>query len=352
MEDFVQQIPVQQSEEPDFEALELQTMEKTKLLFEYEMTSVLLNFRNEVKNLKGKDVSEYLDMEVPKASVDFTAPDIQLESVGFTQIPGRISFDTTASADIKASVNISELPEIHSVSVGMSCGDVSALPLKTIDGVNIPTVSVPDISGCAAAVTEKTVAAAVPEKMVFSPEIKSQQLIMPDITVPDTEIQFSGIKTADLSGNITKPSIHIDDAQGFKTPVLPEVRAVSIENGSAFENVSISAIEMKNDVQLAEISVPVQEVGVISLPEIQVKEISDVTPVIVDIPEKYSSVDIAAAPSVKKPDGIIIADISKGFCFPEIPPAETKTAEYPDIPEKPDFSAYYKDILDSLRAEN
>ena len=71
------------------EKQELTSIERAKALFEYEMTEVLLNFKNEVRAVKDSPAAEYINMEVPKSGVAYDAPDIAVE--GAIRRPRRTS---------------------------------------------------------------------------------------------------------------------------------------------------------------------------------------------------------------------------------------------------------------------
>ena len=72
---------------------EQSSLERAKALFEYEMTEVLLNFRQEAATMKGRDSSEYLSMEVPSAGVEYAAPAVALEGIGYEDKDTRVTLD-------------------------------------------------------------------------------------------------------------------------------------------------------------------------------------------------------------------------------------------------------------------
>ena len=58
---------------------EMSSLDKAKELFEYEMTDVLLNFRNEVSQLRNDPNAEFLRREYKTPEFDFTAPELTVQ---------------------------------------------------------------------------------------------------------------------------------------------------------------------------------------------------------------------------------------------------------------------------------
>lgn len=270
---------------------ELTDIDKAKALFEYEMTQVLLGFKNEVKKMKAKDVSEYLGMDVPDAGVEYSAPEADVKGIGYTDAHSPEMQEIT--------------PQEAQISVNVS----------------VPEASVVDLSfGC-----EYTVSASVSvpaEKTVGSLAIKGDFEPSSQVSVPE-------------AGKVSVPAVG-----------AAQVKAVTVHK---YSDVPAAAVPVPAKVEAGDISV--------SVPAAEKAQI----PALTGVTDVSASVK-ADVPAAVDADGFVLAAAEVGSvnvsvpdtAVPEIPAVsspEPKVAEYPAIPPKPDFSAIYSDIIESVRAE-
>ena len=93
--------------------VKLADIEEKKEQFEHEMTQVMLAFKNEAKNLKAKDVSEYLEMDIGKAGVEFNPSEFEVKGVNAASAPEiKEIMPAEGTNEISLSINAVELPSV------------------------------------------------------------------------------------------------------------------------------------------------------------------------------------------------------------------------------------------------
>ncbi len=155
MDNKEQELSLQQQEE----LLKYSDPERVKELFEYEMTQVLLGFKEEKVRFSRRDVSEYIDMELPDADVQYSTPDIELKGIEYenaeelkplengipevkitdTVIPGaqaaKISINTDMPDNIELAAPIVNAADLKSRSVTFTAAEVE---LVSSFGISTP----------------------------------------------------------------------------------------------------------------------------------------------------------------------------------------------------------------------
>ncbi|MBR1481560.1 MAG: hypothetical protein IJ598_01185 [Ruminococcus sp.] len=247
-------------------------IEKAKELFEYEMTEVLLNFRQEAASMKGTPSAEYLGMEVPSAGVAYAPAELTVEGIGYQQPDTAVALDTaaiqtdlppvcvavpeTAAVELstEATVEIDDsafvaaavpavapvtLPAAQPPAVAVAVPEVRADADFTVPPAKAPTavpVSVPPAVqaqydfGAAPAVSA-TVGVAAAEAVVLPPLPKAAQ---PTLAVAVEEIQAPAVPTPAPVRPAELPPMHIPEASAvsltldappttFAQPTLPDI---------------------------------------------------------------------------------------------------------------------------------
>lgn len=260
----------------------LTDMEEAKELFEYEMTAVLLNFKNEVDEI-GKDVNtEYIEMEIDKPELEYKAPEIELSGIAYEQ------------AEIKNSLN----------EVSLSAGEIG---IELSSDVSSPEVSVKTDVGKPEVDKEafKASAVSVPAALEIPKVGDVQKQYVTDIAVAVELPKISvPVGLDDVRSAVEAPSVSVPDTdisqQAFELPQAEKPQA---------------------DIKGTEVSAISREMFGISPAE---KVELSITPI-----------------SVTETD----------IKVPELPKNDISMPKYPEVPEKPDFSAYYEDILTAVGKE-
>lgn len=268
----------------------LTDMKEAKELFEYEMTAVLLNVKGSFGEMNKEAGSEYLDMEVPKTEIDYKAPDIELSGIGYT-----------ASDEIKTEAFSAEPFRVQSPDITLGTADTTVHQFDA--GSFRPAI---DKGAFAAAAVSGT------DSISFGTDFEK-----PDLSAAKT----AAAEKAALGTGVSAQAL-ISGAESAKTAVKPEV--------------SIGA---------AETAVP--EISAFGkLPEQKVTGKVGVT-----LPD--SSVSAAyTLPAAEKPEvKAAVPKLGIGFEMPVFQKSGTTAPKFPEIPEKPDHSAYISEILDSIRQE-
>ncbi len=262
---------------------EMSSLDKAKELFEYEMTDVLLNFRNEVSQLRNDPNAEFLRREYKTPEFDFTAPELTVQK-------SELSFGS----------------DVQEINVECKSVEGSLVDVQAVKGA---AGNVPDAAVSAGFVSEfeapspVKVSVSMPQGAPAAFEKVSVQTDKVSVSVPETKITAPG----NIAADIEKPQI------------------------------SVGSFETNVKEQLFSKSVPVQ------LEAVRVTEMPDRKP-------DTDAFDIPA-PSLSKPTvSIDEAKFGEKIVCPEFPEASAEI-EYPEMPEKPDFSSYIEDILASVGAE-
>ena len=290
----------------------LTDIDRAKELFEYEMTAVLLNLKGEFENV-GKDIeNEYLEMEVPEPKLEYASPELEAEGVRLEcELPGSV-----------------ELSGIEPVSVSLEGFEAAGAPVP--GEVALTSIEAVDISAA-----REAIAGIAPSEV--------GKVSMPSVPAS---------VTVNVAGAL--PSAGFVQAKTPSVPKLPEaekVQGVSVDmpvgevRAEAFE---IPAVDRPEAVITGLEEIPVEAEQSFELPPVQVESITvgygpaetgEFTAPELSAPE-VERIEVGAVP----PEEI-------SFKFPEIHLQKAALPEYPEMPEKPDFSADIEEILAAVRAE-
>ena len=273
---------------------ELIDVEEKKEQFEHEMTQVMLAFKNEVKNLKANDVSEYLEMDIGKAGVEFTPSEFEVKEMQTVSAPELASIEQIKGTE-EISVNIAP-PEYKAV-------DIKALSFedKPVPSVNteIPQAFKTDFKADADISVSSVETAVIPEV---------------SFTAPSSDYEVS------LSLSNTVPAQSVAFASELSQVQVKELDVSVPETGSTAVNAPLSA---------PDISVSLSE----KLPDASV--MTDRLVLKETEPQSFSvaAVDTAAPQIPELPKPAAIAEVTAA------------------IPPKPDFTSYYSEIIEAVNAE-
>lgn len=283
----------------------LTDLDKAKEIFEYEMTEVLLGFKNEVKQNMHRDINaEYMQMETPSAGVEFTPPEVDIKGPeGIPQVgTAKISAEGLSAADI----------EIKGISLPASGFGFKAAAFEGADVGEGVKIAVP------------------------SSTVKSEGFGIP--AAGEVEARVSAEIKALSTANIAEAGKGIKAAEtelaGVKIADVPSPKAVPkdgpVEIGSL--GVKVPDTEGKQlKAQIPAAAEPEVKAG-ISLPDIDAAAIAagraDEVEIKVKVDEGKSFEDTVS--EMQKPQPAIV---------------------YPEIPPMPDFSSDINDILNTVRSE-
>ena len=339
-------MPEQNAAEQPAEKQEMTSIERAKELFEYEMTEVLLNFRSEVSTMRGKAASGYVNREVPKAGVAYEAPDIAVAGIDYTEENTDIALDTDAvRADFAVSFD-GAVPEIPVFT--QQTAVTTEAPAFTAEVPDVPQVSIPEMQ----AAEVQTVTAEVPDIPVFRADAlfaaPKAQTAAVSVAVPEAQIGAS----------FALPSAEQGEAPVMNTDV-PPVDAARFAVGAvssadvAVENTAVPTVAIPEPaaVSLEQPALSIAEVSAPAVPAISVQ--TDAAFPAIDVPQTESVslvYDEKKAPTVEI--DVAVPDAALPTLSIGIPEnRETAPVLYPEIPEKPDFSAYYAEITEAIKQE-
>ncbi len=316
-------MPEQNAAEQPAEKQEMTSIERAKELFEYEMTEVLLNFRSEVSTMRGKAAPGYVNREVPKAGVAYEAPDIAVAGIDYTEENTDIALDTDAvRADFAVSFD-GAVPEIPVFT--QQTAVTTEAPAFTAEVPDIPVFRADALFAAPKAQTA-AVSVAVPEAQIGAsfalPSAEQGEAPVMNTDVPPVDaarFAVGAVSTAEVTvENIEVPVVAIAEpaAVSLEQPALsiaevsaPAVPAISVQTDAAFPAIDVPQTESVSLVY-DEKKAPTVEIDV-AVPETALPTLS------IGIPENR----------------------------------ETAPVPYPEIPETPDFSAYYAEITEAIKQE-
>lgn len=268
-------------------------LDKAKELFEYEMTEVLLNFKQEAASMKGTPSAEYLGMEVPAAGVEYQSPELEVEGIDYRETDAAVSIDSSALR--------TDLPP-----VAVAVPEAAAVELSTDVKIEV------DESAFTAAEVPSMAEITVPA---------AQEPVLTGVDVPDVSLDadFAIPPAAEIAPSVSAevPSVTAEYDLGAAPAVsaqteIAEVKAVDLPPLSADLTPEI-------DVAVAEVKKP-------------------------HIPEQ-TTLEAAVLPPIEIPDASAVS-----FTL-DAPEAAAVPPEMPEIPAQPDFSADCAEITDLLRRE-
>lgn len=316
-------MPEQNAAEQPAEKQEMTSIERAKELFEYEMTEVLLNFRSEVSTMRGKAAPGYINREVPKAGVAYEAPDIAVAGIDYTEENTDIALDTDAvRADFAVSFD-GAVPEIPVFT--QQTAVTTEAPAFTAEVPDIPVFRADALFAAPKAQTA-AVSVAVPEAQIGAsfalPSAEQGEAPVMNTDVPPvdaTRFAVGAVSTAEVTvENIEVPVVAIAEpaAVSLEQPALsiaevsaPAVPAISVQTDAAFPAIDVPQTESVS-LPSGAVTAPTVEIDV-AVPETALPTLS------IGIPENR----------------------------------ETAPVPYPEIPETPDFSAYYAEITEAIKQE-
>ena len=343
-------MPEQNAAEQPAEKQEMTSIERAKELFEYEMTEVLLNFRSEVSTMRGKAAPGYVNREVPKAGVAYEAPDIAVAGIDYTEENTDIALDTDAvRADFAVSFD-GAVPEIPVFT--QQTAVTTEAPAFTAEVPDVPQVSISEMQ----AAEVQTVTAEVPDIPVFRADAlfaaPKAQTAAVSVAVPEAKIGAS----------FALPSAEQGEAPVMNTDV-PPVDAARFAVGA----VSTAEVTVENiEVPVVAIAEAIAEPAAVSLeqPALSIAEVSApaVPAISVQTDAAFPAIDVPQTESVslvyneKKAPTVEIDVAVPETALPTLSIGipenrETAPVPYPEIPETPDFSAYYAEITEAIKQE-
>ena len=270
----------------------LTDIEKAKELFEYEMTEILLNFREEMAKPKANPDAAYLDAEVPAAQLEYAAPEIALKGIGY-DVPEQNAALGTVSLQAEPVKQIA----------------VSAAALNAPENVKIPAAAKLDSAAIRSAVVQKEIAVPgrIPADMAAIGQPLKADAVQVMLSVPADASET--VRIAPLPADAKAEQIAAavpDTAVDFDVlkAVPAELPAAKLPDSVKFGNVNFDGTQFA------------------------IPKADNVT-----VTVAYEPVN----------DG--------GFRMPEIPQHKVTAPQYPDVPEKPDISGAVTDILAAVRAE-
>lgn len=403
MDNKDQELSLQQQEEE----LQYSDIDRVKELFEYEMTEVLLGFKEEKVRFKRKDVSEYIDMELPKTDVDFSSSEIELKGIEYqdakdikpietlpkdlqVSLPDSIEITQTEQISIKTGILKSiELEKPLAQDKDLKARTVSyvASDIEMVSSLGIP-VDVPDIALNPVSDDEIKLKTSLIDTQVTEPKI-FEPMLRTDLKEPCVDVPSAGkiaapyvIEPVIVKGmtDIKGVNPNTTSVEYVSEPVIvkEEDLKVSVPKGKIDPNkidagkaddmeirVSVPDIDisgLKADVRVNTIppviksaAVEVEFTGspVIDNNRFSIADVS-LSEVKIDSPGEQN-VNIIGIPEVKIlktefPSVPECPDVSEYFkeAASEIVVKKAEP-EYPEIPECPDFSQYYEDIIEAVR---
>ncbi|SFC28651.1 hypothetical protein [Ruminococcus albus] len=288
-------------------------IERNKELFEYEMTEVLIKLKGEFATVKGEDVKgDNIGMTVEKPNIELKEPKISVDDIH---------------------VDIAEIPKV---------AEVKPIKVTLLDKL----------------LSETSKITAPGEIRIAKKDPASPKQLLKDLNerfdIPEISITcFSGLKK------------DIDRSAITSKVEIPSVNIGSVKTGSADNNVSVTVandFNIPGKISAAAKDKPVLSeavsVGNITVPEIKtapalagmaVKNMDAVRVKGTDIPAVKAGFD----PDIKIGVSVSVAVPDLEMPKPDIEDFKSEKAKmpaFPDVPEKPDFSGYIEDILNSFKA--
>lgn len=298
---------------------EISGIDRARELFEYEMTEVLLNFKNEVKSMKGSAESEYLSMEVPKAGVECNIPEIAVEGIDYGEADTAVAID---SSSLRVDTNVVFDGDIPSAAIAFEQNsseasvDAAAFEAASFD---VPVVKLAE----------------------NAPEVTKLSVSVDAPTVPEVN---SALFTAPQSE--TAVSVELPEEKAAVDFIAPQIQTSADVKVPGTEQVALPAIQAVEQESVRITAVEAQKPELPGLPELNEELPSVSVPVISDVklaPDlsaPKAALDIDVPDANASFDGIIV--------LPEQTAAEI---EYPGIPAPQDFSAYYAQITEAIKSE-
>ena len=352
MENNEQQLPVQQNED----LLEFSDAEKIKELFEYEMTEVLLGFKKEAVRFKRKDVSEYLDMDLPQTGIEYASPEIELNGIEYSETEKIAPFSVSVKETPSSEGNVPEIPKVPDVRLDVSVSHISADDL-VYTGANVPHTEKPDIhfAGNIDFILPDSLTDTVNADIRVSDiETKISDTKNPPVNIPEIH-SFGEIYSSRYNNTGVKDFEHEIPSANINTDHISAGKVSEKEIRTDIPSTEITGIVFAaEDIRLHEtaltgIDMP-HDTGIkncFDLPTVSDdRSFPDIDADTADINSDILSAGTAEAPAIS-----ISVPLAKPFVFPVFSQIKTAEADYPDIPGKPDFSDYYSGIIESVRSE-
>ena len=288
-------------------------IERNKELFEYEMTEVLIKLKGEFAAVKGEDVKgDNIGMTVEKPNIELKEPKLTVDGIH---------------------VDIAEIPDTM---------EIKPIKVTLLDKL----------------LSETTKITAPGEIRITKKDPGSPKQLLKDLNERFDIPAISITGFSDEKKNIDKTAI-------TSKVEIPNVKIGSVKTGSADKKVSVT---VANDLAVPEkISAAAKDkpvlseavsIGNIAVPEIKTAPALAKTTVMPVDAVRIKGTDIPAVKAGFDPG--IKFDVSVSVAVPDLempkPDIEDFRAEkakmpaFPDVPEKPDFSGYIEDILNSFKA--
>ena len=330
-----------------------------KALFDYEMTGVLLGFDEELQRESSAQIQELMEMEIPASTVAFERPELEITGMSAAVYDGSVRLEPVLAADApEASLSVTlpeamiapqlsgeaptvslkaELPELPSQicpTLDRSRLDPTAISQETAALCKMPKAASLDKPRADLGDLRKTVriSGSVPTGIKRIRNVLAHS----NASAMRTALPATAIRT-DFSLDHRMESVHLQVnmpgvAKGFTSPALHAEAKNSVPD-------AVKALRTE-PVRLAEAGK-----GFV-IDRNALPAVGSVAPTSASHDLKAGAEDVHIQVKTDGINGIA------GFAQPMAAPTVSSQVVYPEIPEKPDFSEYYKSILDSARSES
>lgn len=350
-------------------------IDRSKELFEYEMTEVMRLFRKEADRLLNGIAENAPDVEIPAASLEYTSAEVKLTAPKMAVFDKEVMMELALRTPIKPEMDVEGHGDVKQVGLTSSVGEISvdraAFQKAAAD---VPAVSI-DFSPAEAktsfpdgSIFEPAVPKNISALTECSEAIRSFSLNAEDFrgaVIPAFDESFAGndrsvtVNRASFSGGGRIPTINRKFADADRSvtfdkaafadaePKAPHMdksfaktdRSVSLDK-AAFAKAEPKAPAVDKSFAMADRSVTVSSAAfaeaAVSVPDVKISSETEIK----------AHADKGAFESI-------------GLTVPNAPKIELKEHEavklsavkFPDVPEKPDLSGAFAEILDSVRKE-
>lgn len=330
-------------------------IERNKEIFEYEMTELLIKLKGEFAVLRGEEFSgNNIGMRAAKVDVDYKPPEFNVSA------PGNIGSELPQPSEYKSAkisppriggIKIPETTQFGGVYKKSDRGETPARMMKRFEETLV--VPMADVNSFVIKreteikIECKSIPGFIPgeaKNFVFG---KNCESIPKDIKAGMPKLKTNGIgktfatrefdRLSNRALGFTKVGTNISNIHLSSTLVIPSVAAVERHPIAIVPGVSMNALKKCSaDIDLL-------RTGDVGIGNAAVVNVPSYDPSVTDaMLQKNVGVSVMV--------GLPVIDIdTKKPTFENIDIIKDAASDLPEIPEKPDFSGYIADILDSLK---
>ena len=357
----------------------LSDIDRARALFEYEMTGVLLNFQNEAEQMQGDVISEYMEMAVPDPRFEYSAPDIEIENINVDvsnsnntvdaviiqadspkiSITEFVAIDNFDSLSLNVSSKVDRSSFVHTVDDGLFKKPVTAMISDVIntDMVKksiVEEIVYSDVSDPMKSLNEHIAKLKAGYKVTIGRNLEVKR--------PPRKIRNILTHSNANSMRMKLPKSDVDlsvfDSFSRKKDVQASSAVfVSVSVSYPTNSIALNPLDLASDENERKRNIDVET---ISTGHFNPPHTETVTVDRTDFPQVTESHSHRINSEAITSGKIGITDLSVDvgninndgkFAVPEMNTDTDIKADYPIIPEMPDLSGYYQDILDSVKAE-